>query len=298
MSSTQGMRYLIWTACYIVMSNASRVHPDLDSSGKRPDSLETGSSAQTADLPGPAALLGLRVRGGLGLRRLLGLRTSQGSEVWASVVVLLVFCFCCCCCAATQRFEEDRAGRLRTGALGSSTARGTKDSGQSVGSSAVHPERAPLTPSMSSGERAGGTALFGRCSSSTPSSMLSGVGITGLPLAERSQGSSSEQPRQQGALARCKTATSKIADISMSITGKDGSFDWAAKQKDDIQPAVSGEEAQGKLHSNFLVIEKMVAAWEVQERAAESKDDLVSLRSSSVSSLLVPPSRHLSATYA
>jgi len=140
------------------------------------------------------------------------------------------------------------------------------------GSSAVHPERAPLTPSMSSGERAGGTALFGRCSSSTPSSMLSGVGITGLPLAERSQGSSSEQPRQQGALARCKTATSKIADISMSITGKDGSFDWAAKQKDDIQPAVSGEEAQGKLHSNFLVIEKMVAAWEVQERAAESKD--------------------------
>mmetsp|Transcript_118142 Transcript_118142/g.320638 ORF Transcript_118142/g.320638 Transcript_118142/m.320638 type:complete len:169 (+) Transcript_118142:112-618(+) len=161
MSSTQGMRYLIWTACYIVMSNASRVHPDLDSSGKRPDSLETGSSAQTADLPGPAALLGLRVRGGLGLRRLLGLRTSQGSEgfesrgagsatiaatgftagsaaldvpeifldwqVWASVVVLLVFCFCCCCCAATQRFEEDRAGRLRTGALGSSTARGTKE---------------------------------------------------------------------------------------------------------------------------------------------------------------------------
>merc|ERR1740120_395755 len=81
LSSTQGMRYsLVLAASFIVMSNTSRVHPDLDSSGKRPDTLEIGSSAPPADLQRPAALLGLRAQGILGLRRLLGLRASEGSE--------------------------------------------------------------------------------------------------------------------------------------------------------------------------------------------------------------------------
>lgn len=125
-----------------------------------------------------------------------------------------------------------------------------------------------------------------------PGSMMSGVGITGLPLAERSQCSGSErrhspeperhqrpgeaaqmvQPRQRGASVRCKTAVSNISDLSRSVSDVSRSVNWAAKHEDDIQSAISGEEAKAKLHSDYLAIEKMVAAWEAQESAAEPKD--------------------------